>query len=189
MFIRFAAAVFALALPLAAEPTTFTIEPAQTQVHFTLGTLLHTVHGSFQLEKGTVSFDPATGQASGEVIVNAASGDSGNAARDSRMHKSILESQKYPKIIFRPDHIEGHLPPQGSGTLQVHGIFSIHGADHEITIPVEMRAGPDQPAATMRFSVPYIEWGMKNPSTLFLRVNDRVDIEIQAGGRMTPPRT
>jgi len=193
MSLRFAAnaacAALALALPLAAEQTVFTLEPARTQVHFTLGTLLHTVHGSFQLEKGTVSFDPSTGQASGEVVVNAASGDSGNASRDSRMHKSILESEKYPRIVFRPDHIDGQLPAQASGTVQVHGIFSIHGTDHEITIPVEMRMGPDQPAVAMHFTIPYIQWGMKNPSTLFLRVNDKVDIEIQAFGRLSPPRT
>src|SRR5205823_6479896 len=110
----------------------------------------------------------------------AASGDSGNASRDSRMHKSILESQKYPRIVFRPDHIDGQLPAQGSATVQVHGMFSIHGTDHEITVPVEMRIGPDQQAVTMHFTIPYIQWGMKNPSTLFLRVNDKVEIEIQA---------
>ena len=192
MSIRFAAAACAslvLALPLAAEQTVFTLDPAHTEVRFTLGSLLHTVHGSFQLEKGSVSFDPATGQASGEVIVNSATGDSGNASRDSRMHKSILESQKYPRIVFRPDHIDGQLPAQGSATVQVHGMFSIHGTDHEITIPVEMRMGPDEPAATMHFTIPYIQWGMKNPSTLFLRVNDKVEIEIQAAGHLSPPRT
>ena len=189
MSFRLACAALALSFPLLAEPVVFTLDPAQTQVHFTLGTLLHTVHGSFQLEKGSVSFDPATGQASGEIVVDAATGDSGNTSRDSRMHKSILESAKYPRIVFRPDRIEGRLPTQGSGTLQVHGMFSIHGADHEMTIPVEMQAGADRPSAVLRFTIPYVQWGMKNPSTLFLRVNDKVDIEIQAAGRLSPPRT
>ncbi|HLK51032.1 MAG TPA: YceI family protein [Bryobacteraceae bacterium] len=185
----FAFAALAFSLPLAAEPIVFTLDPAQTQVHFTLGTLLHTVHGSFQLEKGTVSFDPASGQALGEVIVNAATGDSGNTSRDSRMHKSILESAKFPRIVFRPDRIDGQLPDHGSSTLQVHGTLSIHGADHELTVPVELQTGPDQPSAVLRFTIPYVQWGMKNPSTLFLRVNDKVDIEIQAAGRFSPPRS
>ena len=193
MSIRFAARLLfgtvAPVLSLFAEPAVFTLDPAQTQVHFTLGTLLHTVHGSFQLEKGIVSFDPATGHASGEVVVNAASGDSGNSGRDHRMHNSILETEKYPEILFRPDHIQGSLPARGSATLQVHGTLSLHGADHEITIPVEMRMDPDQPAAILRFTIPYIKWGMKNPSTLLLRVDDKVEIEIHAGGRLSPPRT
>ena len=71
----------------------------------------------------------------------------------------------------------------------MHGIFSIHGSDHEVTIPVEMRMDPDQPTATMHFTIPYIQWGMKNPSTLFLRVNDKVIIEIRAVGRLSTPRT
>jgi len=30
--------------------------------------------------------------------------------------------------------------------------------------------------------VPYIQWGLKNPSLLFLRVNDHVDIDLRAAG-------
>ena len=186
MSLRPAVAALLLTLPLAAESAVFTFEPARTQVHFTLGTLLHTVHGSFQLAKGAVSFDSATGQASGEVVVNAASGESGNAGRDSRMHKSILESDKYPAIIFRPDHIAGQIPAQGSATLEVHGMFSVHGADHEMTVPVEVQTGPDQTSVVLHFTIPYIKWGMKNPSNIFLHVRDTVDVEFKTGGSATP---
>ena len=52
------------------------LDPAKTQVQFTLGSVLHTVHGAFQLKRGTVHLNPFTGDASGELIVDAASGDS-----------------------------------------------------------------------------------------------------------------
>ncbi|MCU1332353.1 MAG: hypothetical protein JWM08_1345, partial [Candidatus Angelobacter sp.] len=36
------------------------------------------------------------------------------------------------------------------------------------------------------FSVKYREWGMKNPSTFILRVNDKVEIHVHAVGRLAP---
>jgi hypothetical protein len=38
--------------------------------------------------------------------------------------------------------------------------------------------------ATMHFVVPYVQWGMKNPSTLFLRVGDKVNIDLEAVGHV-----
>jgi polyisoprenoid-binding protein YceI len=177
----FVAAV-AFSACLQAQEVAFAFDPGQTQVAFTLGSTLHTVHGSFRLRSGNVRFDPATGRASGELIVDAASGSSGNHSRDERMSKSILESDKFPDITFCLDHIEGKLPPVGSAVLQTHGQFSIHGAGHELTIPVQVQVEPDRISATMKFHVPYTKWGMKNPSTLLLRVSDQVEIEIRAAG-------
>ena len=34
--------------------------------------------------------------------------------------------------------------------------------------------------AKIHFTIPYVKWGLKNPSTLFLRVSDKVDIDIAA---------
>jgi hypothetical protein len=44
---------------------------------------------------------------------------------------------------------------------------------------------PGQEQATTRFSVPYVKWGLKNPSTFILRVSDSVDIDIRASGQLT----
>jgi hypothetical protein len=35
--------------------------------------------------------------------------------------------------------------------------------------------------------VPYTKWGMKNPSTLFLRVNESVEINLTAAGDFARP--
>jgi hypothetical protein len=61
-------------------------------------------------------------------------------------------------------------------------MFSIHGTDHEITVPAEVEMSSDHWTATVHFTVPYAKWGMKNPSTLFLRVNDSVEIDLVAAG-------
>src|ERR1700740_2150157 len=83
------------------------LDPAQSKVHWTLGTTVHTVHGTFAFKSGTLHVDPATGTAGGEIAVNATSADSGNDSRDKKMHKDVLESGKYPDVIFRPDRVEG----------------------------------------------------------------------------------
>jgi polyisoprenoid-binding protein YceI len=170
----------ALAAVASAAPpeTALAIDPAQTKVEFTLGALLHTVHGTFRLKRGDIRFDPATGRASGELVVDATSGASGDATRDGRMHTSILESGRYPEIVFRPDRVEGAVAPQGKSQVRLHGTFSIHGGDHEVTMLADVEAGQGQYVATVTFAVPYVKWGMKNPSTLFLRVKDEVDITI-----------
>ena len=171
--------------PILAEDIVLVFDPPQTHIAWTLGTVLHTVHGTFQLRSGTVRFDPATGKAGGSLLVDSRSGESGGQARDSRMHDSILESAKYPDIVFVPDRVDGTLPAQGSATLQVHGTFTLHGADHELTLPVQVTLAPQQVAITSTFKVPYISWGLKNPSTFILRVNDSVDVEIHAAGRVS----
>jgi len=169
---------------LNAQSTTIELDPAQTRIEFTLGSVLHTVHGSFRLKQGTIRFDPATGKAAGLIVVDAISGNSGDGSRDSRMHKSIIESARYPEIAFTPDSVTGALTGPGPWHVQVHGLFRIHGIEHELTLPVEAQVGPDRFTASLRFMVPYVKWGMKNPSTFLLRVDGQVGIEIYAAGRV-----
>jgi hypothetical protein len=157
------------------------LNPAQTRVEFTLSDILHTVHGTFKLKRGTVHYDVATGKCSGEIVIDARSGDSGSEARDKRMHKNILESGQYPEIAFLPDHMDGPI-----SKASIHGLFRIHGKDHEMTILVEAVPTASGLDVTTHFSVPYVRWGMKNPSTLFLRVGDTVSIDVRAAGRIQP---
>ena len=116
---------------IVSRPESYAVDPAQTKIEFTLGDVLHTVHGTFRLTRGTLQFDALSGKASGELVVDATSGESGSKARDKRMHSGILESDKYPRIVFRPDRVEGNLAAEGKSHVQLHGTFSIHGADHD----------------------------------------------------------
>lgn len=172
----------ALSISAAAQDTAFQLDPAQTSVKFTLGDVLHTVRGTFKLKRGALRFEPASGKISGEVVVDATSGDSGSGMRDRKMHKEVLESEQYPEISFRPDRIEGPVASQGKSSVKVHGMFNIHGVDREITVPADVEMSADHWTATVHFTVPYEKWGMKNPSTLFLRVKDSVEIDLVAAG-------
>ncbi len=164
--------------------TVVELDAAQTRVEFTLGATMHTVRGSFRLKQGVIRFDPLTGKASGALVIDSATGDSGNVARDRKMHKVVLESERYPEMRFVPDRVEGKLTVPGTSTVGLHGVFSIHGSVHEMLLPVQVTVTKDQMTATTSFVVPYAEWGLKNPSTFILRVEDKVDISIHAAGRM-----
>jgi polyisoprenoid-binding protein YceI len=161
-------------------------DPAQTTATITLAASLHTVHGEFKVNHCEIHFDPSSSAISGEVVFNATTGQTGNSSRDRKMHKDVLESGRYPEIKFRPDRVEGKLTAATASTVQVHGMFTVHGAEHEIMVPVEVKMDGDRWAASTRFSVPYAKWGMKNPSNIFLHVRDTVDVEFKAGGSATP---
>jgi polyisoprenoid-binding protein YceI len=178
------AAVFVLVISSVAQEQTFQIDPSQSSVKFTLSDVLHTVHGSFVLKRGELQMQP-TGKLSGEFVVDATSGNSGSGMRDRKMHKEVLESARYPEIDFRPDRFDGEFAPQGKSSVMVHGMFSIHGTDREITVPAQVERDGDHWTANVHFTVPYAKWGMKNPSTLFLKVSDTVEIDLSAAGSVT----
>jgi polyisoprenoid-binding protein YceI len=194
VFYLFVAAPIAMmvlsALPEHAAPQSpareivFGVDPAQSKVHWTLGTTLHTVHGTFAFKNGTFHLNPASGKASGEIVVYATSGDSGNDSRDKKMHKEVLESAQYQDVIFRPDHVEGKIASQGTFTVQVHGVFVLHGKEHELTVPVQAEFAGDHWTGTTKFSVPFIDWGLKNPSSFLLKVNHAVEIELELKGSL-----
>ncbi len=165
----------------AAQEQTFQLDPQQTSVRFTVGDVLHTVHGTFKLKHGALQVEP-TGRISGEIVVDAASGNSGSGMRDRKMNKEVLESSRFPDIGFRPDRFDGNVASEGKSSVMVHGMFSIHGADREITVPAVVEMDGDHWTATVHFTVPYAKWGMKNPSTLFLKVNDTAEIDLAAAG-------
>jgi polyisoprenoid-binding protein YceI len=159
-----------------------TLEPTQSQVHWTVDSTLHTVHGTLNLKGGVLHFDPQTGKASGEIIVFSTSGESGNSSRDARMHKEILESPKFPEVIFRPTQIEGSIRLAGPSDLKLHGTLTLHGADHPLTAQVHATLSPDHWTATAAFDVPYIAWGLKDPSNFLLRVKPVVNVNLELSG-------
>jgi polyisoprenoid-binding protein YceI len=167
-----------------AQESTVQIEPARTKIEFSLSGNFHTVHGKFGLKSSAIRFDPTTGKMEGAIVVDATSGESGNGSRDGRMHREILESAKFPEIVFTPVHITGAVAAEGASKVEVSGRFRLHGQDHDVTLPVEIKSSGGDLQISAHIDLPYVQWGMKNPSNFFLRVSDKVEIEIQAAGRV-----
>lgn len=161
------------------------LDPAKTQVKWELDGVVHNTHGTFRLKQCHISLDPRTGAASGEVVVDATSGESADSARDRRMHKEVLESAKYPEIRFVPERVDGKFAPQGTSSLRISGTFEVHGGKHAISVPAEVKVDGNQVSGSVHFEIPYVEWGMKDPSTFILRVDKKVKIELDATGQIT----
>jgi polyisoprenoid-binding protein YceI len=175
-----------MALPARAEPWVVEFDPAKTRVEFTLDAFLHAVHGTLKLKEGRVEVDPATGQCSGRIVADALSANTGNDGRDNKMHKEILETQKYPDITFTPTQLQGSLAPQRDSGLELRGTISLHGTEQEIVISMRVHVSANEWSGEATFPVPYVKWGLKNPSTFFLRVNDTVNVTIHAAGTLSP---
>jgi polyisoprenoid-binding protein YceI len=176
--------MFAFAPALAAEEVSVELDPSKTEVAFVLSDVLHTVHGTFRLKEGRVSFNPDSNAMKGEIVVDAASGSSGSNVRDKRMTRDILEAHRFREIRFNPTASTGSISLSGLSDVQVTGSFVIHGQAHNVTIPMHVQMSQDQLTATGKFVVPYVEWGMKNPSNFLLKVNDKVEIDLSAVGRI-----
>jgi polyisoprenoid-binding protein YceI len=161
------------------------LDPANTHIGFTLPGFPHTATGSFKLKRGEIRVDPDTGQAQGNIVVDAASGNSGVEMRDARMRNSILEADRYPEISFAPRLASGHPVPQGDFTMSVSGVFSLHGDQHDMTMEVAIHRNGDNFSATTHLLIPYVRWGLENPSVLILKVSDTVQIDISAAGHVT----
>ncbi len=168
-----------------AQEIAFQVDPAKSHVDFTLGDVLHTVHGTFQMKKSTVDFDPQTGAANGALVVDSTSGDSGSKGRDKKMHKDILESAKFPEIRFTVQKLQGAVPASGTSQVQMVGIMTLHGSDHPMTVTAPVQVTDGVASADVHFEVPYVKWGLKNPSTFILRVSDKVDIVVHAVGTLS----
>jgi polyisoprenoid-binding protein YceI len=175
----------AAAVPSVAGDMRLDFDAAQTTVEFTLADVLHTVHGNFKLKQGSLRFDPALSAVDGQVVVDAASGHSGNDTRDRRMHREILESIRFPEVAFSPVRFTGEFHAERDSQLSVHGTFRLHGADRDIDVPVKVHPSQDGYAIDAQFPLPYVAWGLKNPSNFLLRVGDTVTIRIHALARVT----
>ena len=125
-------ALAAASVPAFGAAYSLELKPENTKIHWTLGDVLHTVNGTFNLEHGTIEFDTETGKASGQVVVDVLSGNSGSEARDSKMHANVLESKKYGEAAFVPSRVEGALAVPGTTNVKLYGAFhnSRHGARH-----------------------------------------------------------
>jgi len=170
-----------------AQQVSVTIDPAATQISFTLGATMHTVHGVFKLKSGQMQWDTATGRASGAIVIDATSGNTDNSGRDKNMHAQVLESVKFPEIVFVPSQVKGALAKEGNSQLEVSGAITLHGQSHDQTLNIAVQPGPNGTLqATTQFPVPFKMWGLHDPSTFLLHVADSVNMEIRAVARINP---
>lgn len=182
-------AALALAVVLApvafAQHQTFAINPGASQVKITLKTTHEIVNGIFHVQSGSVEFYRNAPTMTGSIVVAAGSGNTGNDSRDKKMNKDILKVNQYATVSFEPKTYSGAIAPSGESTIQVTGIFTLLGTPHEITIPMQVRLDGVTATAKAHFVVPYVQWGLRNPSFLIWKADNDVAIDLNLVGTIS----
>lgn len=175
-----------IALAQSAPPArqiTFDPDPGASEIKFDVGATLHTVHGTFAIKEGSLlRLDVASGAIDGRVLVDVRTGRTGNDERDQRMHREVLESAQFPEAMFLPRRLEGNLTLTGRSQVSVRGLLRLHGQDHDVTLPVKVSIQDSRFTATSHLSIPYVGWGMKDPSNVILRVSKTVELDLRIAG-------
>jgi polyisoprenoid-binding protein YceI len=181
-----------MALPLflgsgaCAQQQTFTVNPGTSNIGFALTGTGHEVHGTFHVSSGTIQFDRSAPKMSGTVTVSASSGDSGDNGRDKNMHQKVLEAERFSDITFQPQDYAGSIAATGDSTIQVSGTFTLHGTPHALTVPMQVHIDGQNLTAKGSFIVPYVKWGLKDPSIFILKVAKDVHIDMYLVGTVSP---
>ena len=168
-----------------AQQQTFVANPDASEVKMTLKTTHEVVNGTFHIQSGSLVFDRGAPAMSGSVVVLAGSGKTGNGSRDKKMNKDILDVEQHATVSFEPKSYSGSIAPSGDSTIQVTGIFTLLGTPHEITIPILVHLEGTTATAKAHFVVPYIQWGLKDPSFLFWKADKEVAIDLFLTGRLS----
>ncbi len=181
-----ALALLVLASPLAAGELQIELDSELTSIAFRLQATLHSVHGSAASVSGSLRLDSASGLMAGEVRVDATTAETGNKKRDKKMHAKVLLTADHPRIVLRARRLEGDLAQPGTSDVTLHGEMQILGQSHEFAIPLRIEIDGGRFTAKTEFEVPYVEWGLEDPSTFFLRVAKEVVVIVSAEGTIRP---
>ena len=180
---------FALALlatsPVLAQRQKFSIDPNTSNVKMTLKPTHEIVNGTFHLDSGSIDYDRNGSSISGTVVVAAGSGKKGNDSRDKKMNKDILKVQEFSTVTFTPKSYTGTMAQSGDSAIEVAGVLTLLGTPHAITLPMQIHIDGTNCTAKAHFVIPYVQWGLKNPSFLIWKADDDVAIDLDLVGHLS----
>ena len=178
----FAAALFA-AGAAHADPVTFALDPAHTQVAFSVDRFgFNRVLGQFDEVAGEVIIDEANpANSSVHAIVQIASLSAGNATRDEHLRgERWLNAAQFPTMEFRSTSVR----LVSETRAEVTGNLTLLGQTHPLTLDVTLNRIADAPnnqRRTAGFSatgeISRAAWGSTTAANL---IGDAVSIQIEA---------
>ena len=85
-------------------------------------------------------------------------------------------------------HVTGSIDLAAGGEVTVDGIFSLHGADHPLQLTVRLHPEGSGAKLATHFSIPFVAWGLKDPSTFVFRTDKQVSLDVDAAFTPAPER-
>jgi hypothetical protein len=116
--------------------------------------------------------------------VDARSGDTGIARRDRVMHEEVLDSAAHPLLVLRPERLELAKRAADSLVGRLFGSFEVRGERHPLALAFDGSRQGERARVTARFDVPWVAWGLPDPSNLLLSVDKTLAVEVSAGGTL-----
>jgi polyisoprenoid-binding protein YceI len=178
----FAAALFA-AGAAHADPVTYVLDPAHTQVAFSIDRFgFNRVLGQFDQVEGEVILDEANpANSSVRAVVQIASVDAGNATREEHLRgERWLNAAQFPTMEFRSTSVR----LVSETRAEVVGELTLLGQTHPLTLDVTLNRIADAPnnqRRTAGFSatgqLSRATWGSATAPNL---IGDAVSIRIEA---------
>jgi polyisoprenoid-binding protein YceI len=162
----------------------YQVDSATSTVGFTLSGS-HLVEGTFKVMSGDFSLDPQSGVMQGMVTVDASTGDSNDKSRDKKMTNDEMKAQTFPSVTFAPSKFTGQVKDSGDSSGQVDGTFTLLGKGHPLTVPMVVHVEGNHFTATGSFVVPYVNWGMKDPSWFVMKMAKEVKVDLKLAGTVS----
>jgi polyisoprenoid-binding protein YceI len=125
----------ALALPLGAQPSTYTIDATHSSVQFSVRHMMvSNTRGEFGKFEGRIVYDPKNPTAvKVEATIDAASINTHEAKRDADLRGAeFFDVAKHPTVTFKSKQAE-----QSGGKLLVKGDLTMRGVTKEVMLTVE----------------------------------------------------
>lgn len=171
------AAALAIALPVALRaqeegphrPLHYRLEVAGSTLRWELPSTFGTVKGTAAVFQGTVDATPLPSGAwdvRSRIVVPAGGMRTENRRRDRRM-RAILETAKFPEIVFELSRFTGDLSrftPGENFSVEVAGDLTVHGRTARVQLPVEVYVFADRVEVAGSFPLYWKEFGLADPS-------------------------
>jgi hypothetical protein len=100
------------------------------------------------------------------------------------MNKDILKIDQFTTVSFAPRAYTGAIAPSGDSNIQVSGVFTLLGTPHDLTIPMQIHMDGSKATAKAQFVIPYVQWGLKNPSFMIWKAKNDVAIDLSLVGQV-----
>ena len=166
----------------------FGVDPEKSLINFYLDGNVHDTQGFAKKIEGkvTIAIAPDTTLKKAEVFITISADDldTDNDTRDKRMKDKFLEVKKYPRIDFTSTDVTSLLRREEiilfqTGkplTIDLQGKLVLHGVTKIITVETTLTLVGERLIAEGKTTLNLKDFNIKNPSMMFLRVSNEVQV-------------